>query len=133
MTWGKLIRLWSESCPAPQSNQVKLIIFNLEISLQELLLEEKFPVDVNELVIQVKQMEDGWFNIKLAYPNYTNSNSICHEILLNCLKRYNWTSYTSMVNVTTDLRKTIELLEMNPPRSTKITPVHVQTNKQIGK
>ncbi|OAF64207.1 hypothetical protein A3Q56_08073, partial [Intoshia linei] len=48
-TWGKLIRLWSESCQAPQSDQIKLIIFNLEISLHKLLLEEKLPVDVNEL------------------------------------------------------------------------------------
>ncbi|OAF63496.1 hypothetical protein A3Q56_08796 [Intoshia linei] len=42
-TWEKLIGIWSESCPAAQSDQVKIIIFNLGLSLQELILEDEIP------------------------------------------------------------------------------------------
>ncbi|OAF71198.1 hypothetical protein A3Q56_01047 [Intoshia linei] len=56
-TCEKLIRIWSESSPAAQTDQVKLIIFNFEISLQDLLLEDELPINVDKLITQVKQIE----------------------------------------------------------------------------
>ncbi|OAF70333.1 hypothetical protein A3Q56_01900 [Intoshia linei] len=85
----KLIRICSESSLASQTDQVKLIIFNFEIGLQDLLLEDELPINVEKLITQ---------------------------------------SYTSIINVTNGLNKTIKLLKVNSPKSNQIQTNNLADN-----
>ncbi|OAF67343.1 hypothetical protein A3Q56_04925 [Intoshia linei] len=122
-----------------------------------MLLDNDLPKDVPELILKIKQMEglksesrcnamEKIVNLKIEFPirkfvikinrlvklahRNDDKNVICQEIILNCLNKFNWTSYTSIINITTNLETRIELLEMNPPKPMSLRPLQNQFQHQ---